>query len=113
MKDSKYARLAIEKINEQNAFTLIEMMIVLLVISVLLLITIPNVTKNNSTINNKGCQAYVRMIEGQVQAYEMDHGKLPTLEELKDDGYLKEGETKCPNGDDIVIGTDGSVTTSP
>ena len=50
MKDSKYARLTVEKINEQNAFTLIEMMIVLMIISTLLLITIPNVTKNNSSV---------------------------------------------------------------
>lgn len=39
----------------EKGFTLIEMMIVLFVISILLLITIPNVTKNQSSITEKGC----------------------------------------------------------
>jgi len=47
-------------IKNQKGFTLIEMMIVLLVISVLLVITVPNVTKNNSSINEKGCEAFVK-----------------------------------------------------
>ena len=75
---------------KQAGFTLIEMMIVLLVISVLLIITIPNVTKNNSTINNKGCEAFVRMVEGQVQAYRLDNDdKIPKLEDLAKEGYVE------------------------
>lgn len=99
-------------VKNQHGFTLIEMMVVLLVISVLLIITIPNVTKNNSTINSKGCEAFVRMVEGQVQAYRMDHsGAVPALTDLVGDGYLKEGETSCPNGDAISIDAkNGTVT---
>ncbi len=103
-------------VNKQAGFTLIEMMIVLLVISVLLIITIPNVTKNNSTINNKGCEAFVRMVEGQVQAYRLDNeDKIPTLDELVAKGYLK-GEKdgtapSCTNGEPITINAaDGTVT---
>lgn len=93
----------------QAGFTLIEMMIVMLIISVLLIITIPNVAKHNTNINNKGCEAYVKMIQAQVQAYEMDNNKVPTLDDLKADGYLK--DTKgCPNGDAVEIGADGTVT---
>ena len=62
-------------IKNQKGFTLIEMMIVLLVISVLLVITVPNVTKNNSSINEKGCEAFVKMVQGQVQAFELDGNK--------------------------------------
>ncbi|MFF2854521.1 prepilin-type N-terminal cleavage/methylation domain-containing protein, partial [Peribacillus sp. NPDC058002] len=43
----------LKKMNERG-FTLIEMLIVLLVISILLIITIPNITKNQSTIQSKG-----------------------------------------------------------
>ena len=105
---------------KQAGFTLIEMMIVLLVISVLLIITIPNVTKNNSTINNKGCEAFVRMVEGQVQAYRLDNDdEIPKFEDLAKEGYVgKEDEdgnvtgTSCPNGDSITINADdGTVTT--
>lgn len=87
--------------NEQG-FTLIEMLIVLLVISILLIITIPNITKHQSTIQTKGCEAFVKMVEAQVQAYEIDHNKLPTsVVELKEKEYLK--QTTCPNGDSVSI----------
>jgi competence protein ComGC len=94
----------------EKGFTLIEMMIVMLVISVLLIITIPNVAKHNSNINNKGCDAYVKMVQAQVQAYEMDKNKVPTLQELKDENYLKPDAKGCPNGKEISIDTEGNVT---
>jgi competence protein ComGC len=96
--------------NNQKGFTLIEMMIVLLVISVLLIITIPNITKHNSTINSKGCKAFVKMVEAQVQAYEMDKQKLPaSLGDLQTEGYLNEEQSSCPNGDKVKIGENGKV----
>jgi competence protein ComGC len=94
-----------------KGFTLIEMLIVLLVISILLIITIPNVTKHNSVINNKGCGAFVKMVEGQVQAYKMEHdGTIPTLDELMSEGYIK--SRKCPNGNEITIDQNGKVSES-
>ncbi|AGK54883.1 competence type IV pilus major pilin ComGC [Bacillus sp. 1NLA3E] len=97
----------------EKGFTLIEMMIVLLIISVLLIITIPNVAKHNANINTKGCQAYVKMVEAQVQAYHLDLQKYPaSTQELIDEGYLKSGETACPDSTNIVIGADGEVTTT-
>ncbi|MGJ7921352.1 competence type IV pilus major pilin ComGC [Neobacillus sp. LXY-4] len=95
----------------EKGFTLIEMMIVLLVISVLLIITIPNISKHNATINDKGCKAYVKMVEAQVQAYKMDHNQYPAdLQALIDDGYLKSGQTACPSSSNIVIGSNGEVS---
>ena len=58
-------------LKNKKGFTLIEMMIVLLIISVLILITIPNVTKHSATIDDKGCEAYVKMVQGQVEAYKI------------------------------------------
>src|SRR6476646_2137201 len=88
-------------IKNQKGFTLIEMMIVLLVISVLLVITVPNVTKNNSSINEKGCEAFVKMVQGQVQAFELDGNKSENGElvpvsvaALKAGGYIT--QEKCP-----------------
>ena len=95
-------------LKNQKGFTLIEMMIVLLVISVLLLITVPNVTKNNSTINKKGSEAYVRMVEGQIQAFKMENQRIPTVEELIAGEYLV--NSKGPAGKTIQISTDGVVT---
>ncbi|NRD80739.1 prepilin-type N-terminal cleavage/methylation domain-containing protein [Bacillus sp. BRMEA1] len=96
--------------NNERGFTLIEMMIVMLIISVLLIITIPNVTRHNTNINNKGCEAYVKMVQAQVQAYEMDVNKIPTIDDLKTAGYIMKDSKGCPNGEAIKIDADGTVT---
>ncbi|MCG7336369.1 prepilin-type N-terminal cleavage/methylation domain-containing protein [Sporosarcina sp. ACRSM] len=97
-------------IKNANGFTLIEMMIVLLIISILILIAIPNVTKHSKSIDEKGCSAYVKMVQGQVEAYKMDEKRLPTnVDELSEAGYLPE-EARCPNGSELSIDSDGTVT---
>lgn len=94
----------------EKGFTLIEMMIVMLIISVLLIITIPNIAKHTSNINNKGCEAFVKMVEAEVQSFEMEKKRLPlSVDELVQEGYLREGAKSCPNGKDVVIKSDGSV----
>ena len=102
----------LKKLKNEKGFTLIEMMIVMLIISVLLIITIPNITKHNANINDKGCQAFVKMVQAQVQAYQMEKKKLPTsVQDLVEAGYLKSDATGCPNGTtEIKIDSDGTVT---
>lgn len=92
-----------EKIKNEFGFSLIEMMIVLLIISVLILIAIPNVTKHSESIDNKGCSAYVAMVQGQVEAFKMDTHKYPTdLETLVHDDYFPELPV-CPDGTGLNI----------
>lgn len=92
----------------QSGFTLIEMMVVLMIISILLLITIPNVTKNNSVVKEKGCEAMVKLVEAQVQAYEIEKGAPPEdLSVLISGGYIK--TYTCPGGSDITY-VDGIVS---
>ncbi|MCM3571859.1 prepilin-type N-terminal cleavage/methylation domain-containing protein [Mesobacillus subterraneus] len=95
----------------QKGFTLIEMMIVLLVISVLLIITVPNIARHSSNINAKGCEGYMKMVEAQVQAYKIDNNnyKTPSFSELVLGGYLKSAEPECPDGTLIDITDEGVV----
>lgn len=80
---------------KKSGFTLIEMLIVLFIITVLILIAIPNVTKHFATVNDKGCQAYMKMVQGQVEAYKMDTGAYPvTVAELESSGYIKAGTSE-------------------
>ena len=98
------------KLKEETGFTLIEMMIVLLIISVLILIAIPNVTKHSKSIDEKGCNAYVAMIQGQVEAYKMEKHSYPnSLNDLVDEEYLKVNP-QCPDGRQLSISADGKVT---
>jgi competence protein ComGC len=96
-------------LKNERGFTLVEMMIVLMIISTLLLITIPNVTKNNTSVKNKGCDALVQLIGAQVQAYEIEVGDTPPdLQTLIDDGYIK--TFTCPGGGDVQLAADGAVS---
>jgi competence protein ComGC len=93
----------------EKGFTLIEMLIVLLVISILLLITIPNVTKHHASIQEKGCEGLINMVQAQTTAYEIDYDEVPTIEELKAAKYLRDTPV-CPNGNSIAISANGEVT---
>ncbi|AFJ62677.1 MULTISPECIES: competence type IV pilus major pilin ComGC [Bacillus] len=97
------------RLKNQDGFTLIEMLIVLFIVSILLLITIPNVTKHNQSIQRKGCEGLQNMVKAQVTAYEIDHeGKMPDMNDLQSEGYIKKN-TACPNGKQILI-SGGEVT---
>lgn len=98
-------------LKNERGFTLIEMMIVLLVITVLLFIAIPNVAKQSKNINEKGCEAFVHMVQGQVQAYRIDNNSLPSsVDTLVTDGYLRDDETNCPGGSAVTIDAEGIVS---
>lgn len=90
---------------DEKGFTLIEMLIVLFIISVLILVTVPNVTKHFASIDEKGCDAYISMVQAQVEAYKIDYLKYPTLKQLEDESYIKKDMT-CPNGKPVVINSE-------
>lgn len=98
-----------KKLMKEDGFSLIEMMIVLLIISVLILVAIPNVTKHSKSIDDKGCGAYVAMVQGQVEAYKMENHKYPQgLDDLVNKDYFPD-TPKCPDGRQLSINSDGKV----
>ncbi|MBC1336714.1 competence type IV pilus major pilin ComGC [Listeria innocua] len=94
---------------DDRGFTLVEMLIVLLVVSVLLLLTIPNIVTQSKSINNKGCEAFISMVQGQVQSYQLDKNAIPSVNDLVSGGYLKSNQKSCPNGNNIKIDSSGNV----
>jgi len=99
----------LKTVKGELGFTLIEMLIVLLIISILILATIPNVGKHFKTIDDKGCGAFLNMVQGQVESYRVSELKYPSVTELVDKGYLRSDEAVCPNGEKYVILPDGQV----
>jgi competence protein ComGC len=98
-------------LKNEKAFTLIEMMIVLFVITILLLITIPNVTKHQASISEKGCEGLKNMVQAEIQAYQIDGKGVPkSINDLKGE-YLKE-EPICPDGRKIEISNGKAVIES-
>ncbi|REB10039.1 hypothetical protein DVB69_04325 [Sporosarcina sp. BI001-red] len=53
--------------------------------------------------------AFIKMVEGQVQAYKMDTNEIPTsLADLTAKDYLPK-DAKCPDGTELTIEADGKV----
>ncbi|PHK49763.1 competence type IV pilus major pilin ComGC [Staphylococcus edaphicus] len=100
-----------KKLNiSKNAFTLIEMLLVLLVISLLLILIIPNIAKQSSHIQSTGCKAQIKMIDSQIEAYTLKFNKKPnSIDDLIAEGYIKENQSKCRSGSSITINNGEAV----
>ena len=69
-----------------KAFTLIEMLVVLLIISVLF---VPNLTKQKDSVKETGNAAVVKVVESQAELYELNHtNDQATLAKLIADGNI-------------------------
>lgn len=94
-------------IKNNKGFTLIEMLIVLLVITVLIILTVPNITKHHNVINHKGCDAYIEVVQAQVELYKLEKGHEPTsISDLTND-YIN--STTCPDGKTNLTLVNGRV----
>lgn len=78
-----------------KGFTLIEMLVVLLIISVLLLLFVPNLSKQKETVQEKGNAAVVKVVEGQAEVYELNHDDKATLSKLKGQGQITDKQVKA------------------
>ena len=83
------------KTAKAKAFTLVEMLIVLLIISVLLLLFVPNLTKQKEAVNDKGKAAVVKVVESQSELYSLDKNEEVSLSKLKADGRITEEQAKA------------------
>lgn len=80
-----------------KAFTLVEMLVVLLIISVLLLLFVPNLTKQKEAVNDKGKAAVVKVVESQAELYSLNKNEEATLSKLQADDRITEEQVKAYN----------------
>lgn len=73
---------------KKKGFTLVEMLVVLGIISVLLLLFVPNLSKQKEAVRKKGDQAVVKVVESQMELYELEHDKKATVADLQSAGYV-------------------------
>ncbi len=52
----------------------------------------------------------MKSVEAQVQAYQLQNNKIPTIDELVKEEYIT--STTCPKGEVISISNDGKVIVS-
>ncbi|RSJ61645.1 hypothetical protein D8803_08565 [Streptococcus oralis] len=78
-----------------QAFTLVEMLVVLLIISVLLLLFVPNLTKQKDAVDDKGKAAVVKVVESQAELYSLDKNEDASLRKLQADGRITAEQAKA------------------
>ncbi|CZQ87521.1 bacterial general secretion pathway protein g-type pilin [Trichococcus palustris] len=80
-----------KKINNKRGFTLIEMVLVLFIISVLMLLIIPNLSGKKNAIEAQGNAALQTVVQAQADMYELDKGvEAGTFAELQADKYINQ-----------------------
>lgn len=93
----------IQKSKKSEGFTLIEMLLVLLVISVLIILIIPNIAAQSKNVQNTGCEAQIKMVQSQIEAYTLNEGQPPTNISQLVPNYLTDKQISCSNGTGIKI----------
>lgn len=87
-----------------KGFTLLEMVVVVIIISVLLLLSIPNVSRIISSVDSKACQALTKVVDAAIVQFKLDYGTYPnSITDLVNAGYLESSQTTCSNGASLSI----------
>lgn len=93
----------------RKGFTLLEMTIVVLIISVLFLLTVPNIQKTLSIVNNKGCKALEKVADSAIIQYKLEYDEYPSsVQDLISAGLLTEDQVKCDGNHSLSI-SDGQA----
>ncbi|HEL9634053.1 TPA: prepilin-type N-terminal cleavage/methylation domain-containing protein [Streptococcus suis] len=79
---------------KKKAFTLVEMLVVLGIISLLLLLFVPNLSQQKDAVQEKGNAAVVKVVESQMELYELEHDKEATVVDLQAAGYITEKQAE-------------------
>ena len=87
-----------------KGFTLLEMVFVMIVISLILLVTLPNIQKTIAVVQKTGCDAQIKLVDAALLQFHLEHQKIPaSIGELVNLGYIKQNQTQCDNGHQISI----------
>jgi prepilin-type N-terminal cleavage/methylation domain-containing protein len=88
-----------------NAFSLIELLIVILIIGMLAAIAIPRIGTSAANAKANTCKANVNMINRQIELYMANTGDYPNnWNQFKNDtDYFPDGPPECPFGTNYVM----------
>lgn len=89
---------------KKNGFTLLEMIVVIIIISVLFLLTLPNVSRVINSVDDRACKVMCKVVDSAIAQFKLDYGTMPnSLTDLVNGGYLTDEQTTCSNGKNLYI----------
>jgi prepilin-type N-terminal cleavage/methylation domain-containing protein len=103
----------------RRAFTLIEIMVTVLIITILLAIAVPNFIRARETARGRSCIRQLRLIDSAKEQYGMDNhlnagATMPTLAALcgySSTTYIKGGAPVCPSSGTYSVNNLGTDPT--
>ena len=88
----------------KKGFTLLEMIVVVIIISVLFLLTVPNVSEVIDSVDERACSALTKVVDSAIAQFRLDYGTMPnSITDLVNGGYLKQEQATCSNGKGLTI----------
>ena len=88
----------------KKGFTLLEMIVVLAILSVLFLLSIPNIQKVLSLVETKGCEAQVKVVDTAIIQFKLIYNEYPSnVDDLVYAELLSNNQTQCQNKKRIII----------
>ena len=88
----------------KKGFTLLEMIIVISVLSILFLLTVPNIQKVMNIVDKKGCEALTKVVDSAILQYKLEFDEYPSdVYDLVQAGLLDDTQTQCNDNQQIYI----------
>ena len=99
-------------LSRKNAFTLVELLIVVLILAALASIAVPRMVSSADKAKINACQTNVNLINRQAELYMSNKAQTSvTLTNLfADPNYFPDGTPVCPFGTAYTIGTNNHVS---
>jgi prepilin-type N-terminal cleavage/methylation domain-containing protein len=87
----------LKMMRNQEGFTLLELLIVMVIIAILVAAAVPAFTSRVNAAKTTTCISNLRMLEDNAAAYNADLNSWPTEAQLVSGGYIKRS-VSCPSG---------------
>ena len=88
----------------KKGFTLLEMMVVVMIVSILFLLTLPNVSMVINSVDNRACKVMSKVVDSAITQFKLDYGTMPnSISDLVSAGYISEEQTTCSNGTNLYL----------
>lgn len=88
----------------KKGFTLLEMIVVVCVLSIIFLLSIPNITKVIQTVEDKGCLALLKVVDTAILQFKLSEDRYPNdIQELLNAGFIIDAQIQCKNNQSIRV----------
>ncbi|SJZ87478.1 competence type IV pilus major pilin ComGC [Anaerorhabdus furcosa] len=94
----------------KKGFTLLEMIIVVSVLSILFLLAVPNIQKVMKIVDDKGCNAMLKVVDSAILQYRLDYEQYPNdIFDLVNAGLMNEEQIQCSTTQSVGISNGQAV----